>query len=299
MTPRPMAEANRISRILQLFEPESAKRFPVDVQQLALDYSRQLFPDEPITDIRSLAVKGFEGMLVRHPSKKKWLIAYNDSVRSRGRIRFTLAHELGHYLLHRTAREKFECTLKDMYDWDSVERATEAEADLFASYLLMPLDDFRAQIRSQVVSIDLLLHCAEHYGVSPMAAALKWLEIAPKRAVVVAARDGFVLWARSNKAAYRSGVYLASRRDLIEVPSGSLLNASSHAPGGYRATQHANLWFPRESPQMPLTELVYVSEGDYPYTLGLLLLPNADPRWENADNEEVGSLTGQLGFSSM
>jgi len=210
MTPRPMAEANRVTRILQLFEPESAKRFPIDVKQLALDYSRQLFPDEPITDIRSLAAQGFEGMLVRHPSGKKWLIAYNDGVRSKGRIRFTLAHELGHYLLHRAARDKFECTLKDMYDWDSV----------------------------------------------------------------------------------------ASRRNVIEVPPGSLLNSSSQTPGGYRATQQANLWFPNESHQTPLIELVHVSEGDYPYTLGLLLLPDADPHWDRSDDEEVGSLDGKLGFGS-
>jgi Zn-dependent peptidase ImmA (M78 family) len=296
MVKRPMAEANRISTILRLYEPVADKRFPVDLQQLALDYSRQLSPDEPITDIKSMDIKGFEGMLVRHSSGKKWLIAYNDSVRSQGRIRFTLAHELGHYLLHRVARQEFECTLKDMYDWDSVERVIESEADLFASYLLMPLDDVREQINGQTISIDLLLHCAQRYGVSPMAAALKWLEIAPKRAMVVAARDGFVLWARANKAAYRSGVYLASRRDLIDVPQGSLLNSSSYSPGGYCATQRANLWFVRESTQTPLTELVYVSEGDYPYTLGLLLLPDAEPRWEQPDDELLRPLSGDIGF---
>jgi Zn-dependent peptidase ImmA (M78 family) len=276
----PIAEANRITVILNHLEP--VRQFPVEVTELALQYSKQLCPSAPITEIQSKDIRGFEGVLVRHRTGTKWLLAYNDAIPSQGRIRFTVAHELGHYLLHRAQRDSFECTLKDMYDWAAAERKMETEADVFASYLLMPLDDFRAQISTHPVSIDLLLHCADRYGVSPMAAALKWLEIAPKRAVVVAARDGFVLWAKSNIAAFKSGVYLASRKSVIEVPRGSLLNTEDGVPSTRMAAHTAQLWFPREPQDMPLTELIYVSHGDYPYTLGLLLLPEAERRWDDA-----------------
>lgn len=48
---------------------------------------------------------------------------------------------------------------------------------------------FRRQVDGQPISFDLLGHCADRYGVSLMATALRWTEISPKRAVLVASRD--------------------------------------------------------------------------------------------------------------
>ena len=283
MSKMPMVEANRLSKMLSaVFAGED--RFPVNVQSLALEYSAQCFPGEPIVKIEELDIPGFEGVLARHPTQAKWKIGYNRSIQSAGRIRFTLAHELGHYLLHRELRSRFECTQQDMHEWDGAEKDIEAAADVFASYLLMPLDDFRLQLAGHPISIDLLRHLSDRYGVSPMAAALKWSEIEPKRMVVVAVRDGHVLWARSSPSAFRSGVYLASRKQLIEVPSGSLLNgppSDSSESGAHPARN----WFNREGEDVLLMEHIHVSAGSYPYTLGLLVLPNAIPRWEEPEDE--------------
>ncbi len=281
MAKSPIAEANSVSSLLN--QVLGAERFPVDVKELALEYSRQRFPGEPISSVKALVAPGFEGMLVKHQSQSKWKIGYNDQIQSAGRIRFTLAHEFGHYLLHRTLRTDFQCTDEDMHDWDSVQRVIESEADVFASYLLMPLDDFRRQTLGQPVGIELILHCAARYGVSPMAAALKWSEIAPKRAVVLAVRDGFVLWARSNRAAAMSGAYLAPKRNLVEVPSASSLYECSVEDNGVRTELPARIWFPQEPHDMSLREHVYVSGGNYGYTLAILELPEAIPRWERED----------------
>lgn len=286
MQKKPMAEANRISAMLNaVFAGED--RFPVDVRGLALEYSRQCFPEEPIVSVEPLNIPGFEGLLACHSSKKKWKIGYNSSIKSPGRIRFTLAHELGHYLLHREGQRSFSCTQQDMHEWDEGDRKIESEADTFASFLLMPANDFRCQISSNGPSIDLLLHCSDRYGVSPMAAALKMVEIYPGRVVAVAAREGFVLWARSSKAAFKSGVYLASKKRLVEVPESSILNISSSAETRKTASQRAQLWFPKEPHSMALVEHIYVSEGNYPYTLGLLVLPDAVPKWQGDEEDEL------------
>lgn len=113
----------------------------------------------------------------------------------------------------------------DIETGDNNERDIEAEADLFASTLLMPLDDFRRQVDGQPVSFDLLGHCADRYGVSLTAAALRWTEIAPKRAILVASRDDHMLWAKSNKAALRSGAYFATRKNTIELPHDALAHS--------------------------------------------------------------------------
>lgn len=136
---------------------------------------------------------GLEGMLAANKARSKWLIVYNSAVRSEGRKRFTIAHEFGHYILHRHDRDRFECSDDDSETGDGNERDIETEADTFASTLLMPLDDFRKQVDGQPVSFDLLGHCAERYGVSWTAAALRWAEIAEKRAVLVASRDDHLL----------------------------------------------------------------------------------------------------------
>ncbi|MBW9242069.1 ImmA/IrrE family metallo-endopeptidase [Pseudomonas paracarnis] len=60
---------------------------------------------DPITDGKTCALPGFEGLLVRNLASSKWMIAYNDQLESPGRIRFSLAHEFGHYLMHRSGRD--------------------------------------------------------------------------------------------------------------------------------------------------------------------------------------------------
>ena len=221
---KPLAEANRLSAMLNTVL--GTERFPVEVAELALEYSRQCFPDAPVDKVQGEALEDFEGMLVANKARTKWLILYNSAVRSEGRQRFTIAHEFGHYLLHRHQQQRFECGDADIETGEGTGRDIEAEADRFASTLLMPLDDFRRQVDGEPISFDLLGHCADRYGVSLTAAALRWIEIAPKRAVLVASRDDHMLWAKSNTAAFKSGAFFATRRHTIELPREALAHSA-------------------------------------------------------------------------
>lgn len=295
MNNKPKVEANDISKILRLTVPVE-DRFPVDVRAVALEISKSKFSD-PITDIKACDLPGFEGMLARNRAGTKWMIAYNDKLSSDGRILFTLAHEFGHYLMHRRLREEFMCTHEDMHTWDSMERVIEAEADIFASYLLMPLDDFRHQVEGQIISIDLLRHCGNRYGVSLTAAALKWREIAPGRVLVVAAKDGYLDWSCSNEAAFRSGAYFATTKETIEVPKDSILNSAIWCPTGQVGKLKANVWFPCESAEAYLEEHAFVIKGqDYNYTLGILLLPDVERSFVDGEEELLTPLDGQMVF---
>ena len=193
-------------------------RFPVDVPALALDYSRQCFAD-PVTMVKGGALPGFEGGLFRNrKGKAAWSIVYNDALSVRGRINFVLAHEFGHYLRHRHELDEFMCSQRDMIEWDREDAARETDANQFASYLLMPIDDFRRQLAGEKITVDILGHCAERYGVSLTAAILKWLEFTEERAVLVIARDRFILWSRSSAPALRSGAYFRTRNVVCPVP---------------------------------------------------------------------------------
>jgi hypothetical protein len=84
----------------------------------------------------------------------------------------------------------------------------ESEANKFSSFLLMPIPDFKKQISEEEISLDLLGHCANRYGTSFTATALKWIEFTAEAAVLVVAREGFICWSYPSESARKRGVYL-------------------------------------------------------------------------------------------
>lgn len=290
MTPippkRPVAEANRLSKLLNL--SLGNERFPVNVKELASAYAGQFGHDDPISHIVGEDLPGFEGALYRDEQngRVEWALIYNSNIPVPGRIRFTIAHELGHYILHRQAAEAFECSQNDMLHWESIERKIESEADMFASTLLMPADDFRRQIGNHVMDLDVLGHCACRYGVSLTAATLKWLEFTTQRAVLIVSRDGFIQWARSSKSAAISGAVFRTRNRVVELPAESLAACEKViTPERQGIELSARVWFSTEPQGMPVREMKIVSDR-YDQTLSLLILPDAvQGRWDDRDEE--------------
>lgn len=295
MTPIPpksaIAEANRLSMLLN--RSLGTERFPVNVEKLAKDYAAQFGHEDAIKNVVGDNLPGFEGALygMERDGRLEWTLVYNSAIEVPGRIRFTIAHELGHYILHRQGSSVFECSEYDMLRWESKEKRMETEADVFASCLLMPIDDFRNQIKTKVVNIDILDECAKRYGVSLTAAVLKWLEFTTQRAVLVMSRDGYILWSRSSQSAIKSGAFFRTRDRAVPLPKESL--AASHE----EITQErlgielaANVWFPHEPESMCLREMKIVSDR-YEQTITLLVLPKVEPRWrQNIEVDEDGTL---------
>jgi len=73
---KPMAEANRISTMLNAVL--GTDRFPVKVDELAIEYSRQCFADSPVDKVRGEVLDGFDGMLAANKTRSKWLILYKQ-----------------------------------------------------------------------------------------------------------------------------------------------------------------------------------------------------------------------------
>jgi len=284
----PQGWAIRLTKILSLYQAaHGLPRFPIDVAALALDVSRQVFPDAPITMVGGLDLsKGVEGMLMpRRDGSGEWGIIYNDTIRSPGRQNFTLAHELGHYLLHRqTYPNGLECTNRDMADWDDVRNGIEAEANTFASYLLMPLDDFREQIKGRVIDIDLMTDLADRYAVSLTAAILKWMTITDKRGMIVVGKEGFIDWAWSSEPLLKSGVFYRARQTVTELPAASLAAQDVDWDTGRHGHLHpAGVWLGSE----PVQEMTVFSPSNDQMTISLLIYPDRAPsRWEMAELEE-------------
>lgn len=264
----PKREANRLSNMLRMVLGEG--RFPVDVEALALEVSSN--NEDPIERIVGNNLPGFEGMLRPHKRRPVWHIIYNDNPRYRGRVRFTIAHEFGHYQLHRWSLREgnvlegalkadcgFECKPLRSNTWCDAERQREEEADMFASFLLMPLDDYRRQVGDQEMTADLLRHITDRYGVSLTAACRKWIDFTEKRAAMIVARDGFALWGRASKPAFESGVFV---RSGMPLPDEALAITGSDETGftsDTPVTRPEGVWsFSRGSE--PVRELAMISE---------------------------------------
>ena len=247
-------------------------QFPVDVRQIAIEYSQVRYKDEPIGEIVEADVgDSFEGCLAYAPNRKEWLILYNPSISPPRRVNFTLAHELGHYLVHRQLRDMFQCSQRNLIGFGGGEsgRDIEQEANEFASFLLMPANDFRAQTDGNEISIDLLDHCADRYEVTLTAAALKWLDVTREKAMLVVSRDQFILWSRSSNPAFSSYIYF---RSGTPVPERSLTYHSRAEPrqamDGFNIP--AGVWHPNA----PVKEYLIISDR-YDMTITLLVFPKS------------------------
>jgi hypothetical protein len=281
----PTRAAIRITKQLNVFaEYHGTPRFPVNVLELAVEAANLFGWPDPITEVKAASIPGFEGALFADDDKSRWMLLYNQGLTSPGRIRFTQAHELGHYILHRSECDRFECTDKDMLNWSSEERDIEAESDMFASYLLMPLDDYREQIKSAPISLDMFGHCADRYGVSLTAAILKWLDCTEESAMLIMSKDGFIDWACSSTRARKAGAFFRTRNTApIALPEQSL--AANDAITQDRAGKEvaASIWFPKAEEQFSLREMKLRAD-QYDATLTVLVLPKhakAWPAWLN------------------
>jgi len=264
----PQQEANRLSIMLRHVLGEN--RFPVDVAALAREVSRN--NTDPIGKIVGGELPGFEGMLRPHRKRPEWHIVYNDDPRYRGRVRFTIAHEFGHYQLHRpTLTERdyvngglvrdcdFQCKPLRSNAWKEEQKQREDEADTFASFLLMPLDDYRAQVDGQEMTVELLDHVTDRYGVSLIAACRKWIDFTEKRAAMVVARDGYALWGRASSSALKSGIFVPSG---MPIPNNALAVISTDEKGFTSRTpvaRPAGVWHFAGGSE-PVRELTMISE---------------------------------------
>lgn len=292
MTPKanPVGWAIRLSQILQHVQTATgASLYPIRVQDIACDLSKQLFPREPIAHVSAGSMSSrFDGMMCPVPqSNGHWGIVYNDAIKSRGRVNFTLAHEFGHYLLHRLAlADGIQCGRNDMMGWDAAYGQMEAEANQFASYLLMPRNLFEEQMRGETLNLRLMQHVADHFDVSITAALLKWLEFTEKRAMIVVARDGFIDWAKPSENLFKSGVFLRPKQETIELPQQSLAARRDKFFDNEAGTDHAvGVWPFKEG----VREMTLLADS-YDMTISLLLFDDRAPvRYFGEEAEEEGT----------
>jgi Zn-dependent peptidase ImmA (M78 family) len=140
--------------------------------------------------IVELASDSFDGALVRDSQRGRILV--NQAIRERGRKRFTIAHEIGHYILHRDPSNS--CVPRVVEGWQEGQPEHERQADVFASELLLPTKDVAGRLCGRWPSMSVVGDIAEHFGTSMTAAARKFCDVASQPCAVVWSTQKTIRW---------------------------------------------------------------------------------------------------------
>jgi len=161
----------------------------VRIQKMARRILTELKIQGPPVPVREIARKhrarivrvsgndvDIDGFLYRN--KNEVVIGINQDQAS-VRQRFTIAHELGHLLLHENNHIRvdrgFRVRLRDHTSGEGADRE-EMEANRFAAELLMPIDFLRSDLKNQEFDLaddNQLRTLAKRYGVSTQALAIR------------------------------------------------------------------------------------------------------------------------------
>jgi len=138
-----------------------------------------------IVEIWTAATRGLEGALVTTEERSEGIIMVRAGA-TQQRRRFTVGHELGHFLNreHKTTTETgFACTEKDLATpWPTFpdagwRRVQEAEASRFAIELLAPRRLIRPTILRGTPDLEKVLTLSRELDISREAGARRWLEL--------------------------------------------------------------------------------------------------------------------------
>lgn len=147
---------------------------PVPIERI-VDYLSIRLQKAPLPDELS-------GLLYRQGGSEKPIIGVN-SQHPPVRQRFTIAHEIGHYYLHKKSDvhidRAFSLRFRRKKSYSSME-GDEIEANQFAADLLMPAEFLKRELGNRVIDLadeDILTNLAERYRVSLQAMVYRLLNL--------------------------------------------------------------------------------------------------------------------------
>jgi len=143
-------------------------------------------------EILEVDSKSFDGALLRSRTGFSGRILVRSGIREVGRKRFTIAHEIDHYILH--GNQQNSCSPRVIEGWKEGQPLPEREADTFASELLLPTTDVMQHVNTRWPSMQVVGNIADHFGASLMAAGRKFCDVAPQSCALVWSSQRVIRW---------------------------------------------------------------------------------------------------------
>jgi Zn-dependent peptidase ImmA (M78 family) len=160
----------------KLIDPDRKREIRKIAQNISSQYSLADFSSkdmlEKIANKEKIILKeadlcDISGILYKN--KIGWKILVN-MLDSQTRKLFTIAHELGHYFLHRTEANRFiDGSLISARDENQKYDQQELEANEFAGSLVMPETEIEKIVKKDNIDEDTILTLAQKFSVSSLA----------------------------------------------------------------------------------------------------------------------------------
>lgn len=150
--------------------------------------------------IQEVDADAFDGSLVRALEGPKGIVAINQSIREASRKRFTIAHEIGHYLIPSHRNLENVCTSNMVESWKKGLNEPELEANEFAVELLLPVQYVREPLKLNDPSLHTISQVASQFETSLTATTLRFVGLTDLPCAAVWSQGKKAKWYRRSDA---------------------------------------------------------------------------------------------------
>jgi hypothetical protein len=148
-------------------------------------------------ELNEVDVDGFDGALIRAEGVSFGAIAVRRGILEDGRKHFTIAHEIGHYVLPGHDKCDDVCLDTDVGNWSDASKQLEREADEFAAELLIPTSYARPRFSEMPPSLQTISAVATDCRASLSATAWRYCDLAPYACAIVWTKESRIAWSRA------------------------------------------------------------------------------------------------------
>lgn len=190
----------------------------MDIEDIAWGARRILVKNEDLI--------GTEGRLVKLGDSG--IISVRAGIPEAGRRRFIIAHEIGHFEMHKKDENQLDlCTQSDLeYEYHG-SRPEEKEASAFATELLLPEEIFGPPARNAEIGFNLVRKLADEFDTTLTLTAMRMIQFTSYRAALVASENGKIKWVRASPT---FGYQLPYRAPLDEGTIAADVHSTKEAP---------------------------------------------------------------------
>lgn len=180
------------------------------------------------------------------------IITISTDIKNPRRQRFSIAHEIGHFEMHRHNSYLNLCT-KDKIDElgkginkKGEDNNPEHEANLFASAFLLPERFFSPLCNIEDPSLEYISNIADQFNVSLTSCAIRYLHFSQEPLAIVFSQNNYIVWFHESKAfseiREELGFFISVREKLDPLTLASFHFRNLRIPQGMRAI-NASAWF--------------------------------------------------------
>ena len=186
--------------------------------------------------VRDKLLSGAEARLTIY--RDNGIITVSTAISNPQRKRFSIAHELGHFEMHRHRSSLFVCLSEDINEGDvkDARNQLERQANEFASALLLPERFFKPLCDEEAPSLDHIGELAHKFNTSLTATALRYIRFTEAPVALVYTENQYIKWVGQSVELKEMRLFIDPRKRL---------HSTSMAARQSRRQQHvrADIWF--------------------------------------------------------